>query len=156
MSESFRQAVGRKVVSRTSAHELGLLAHLLVTVDCRQVSAVILGRGKKAQFVDWSQVTGFGADAVMVSSEAALRPAADERERAAAGGKLELLAKRTVSEFGNELGTIRDVVFDPQSGTVDNLQVEERSVPADAVLGAGSYAVVLAASQDAQVQDGAR
>ena len=152
MSESFRQAVGRKVVSRASAHELGTVAHLLVTVDCRQVSAIVLGRGKKAQFVDWSRVTGFGADAVMVSDETALRPAGDDRERAASNGKLELLAKRTLSECGNELGEIRDVVFDAATGTVDSLQVEERSVPADAVLGAGRYAVVLAASQDSQAQ----
>jgi len=147
-SESFRAAVGRKVVSRATAHELGPVAHLLVTPDCQQVAAVIIGKGKKAEIVDWLQITGFGADAVMVSDESALRPPQDDRERAAANGKLELLMKRTLSELGNELGSIGDVTFDPQSGVVETLKVDERPVPADAVLGAGSYAVVVAASQD--------
>jgi uncharacterized protein YrrD len=148
MSESFRQAQGRKVISRATAHQLGSVSHLLVTVDCRQVEAVILGKGKKAMLVDWSQLTGFGADAVMVSDEAALRSPADGREQAAAAGKLELLGRRTLTESGNELGTIVDISFDPESGSVAALSVADRQIPADAVLGSGSYAVVVAASQD--------
>lgn len=148
MSESFRAAVGRKVVSRATAHELGSVAHLLVTPDCRQVTAVIIGKGKKAQLIDWPHLTGFGADAVMVGDESALRSPGDDRERAAAGGQLELLMKRTLTELGNELGSVSDVDFDPQSGSVEALLIGERAVPADAVLGSGSYAVVVAAGQD--------
>jgi uncharacterized protein YrrD len=109
---------------------------------------VILGKGRKASLVDWSQLTGFGTDAVMVSEERALRPPADRREEAAADGKLELLGRRTLTESGNELGTIDDITFDPATGVVTVLFVGQRQVPADAVLGSGSYAVVVAASQD--------
>jgi uncharacterized protein YrrD len=148
VSESFRQAAGRKVVSRASAHQLGAVSHLLVTVDCRQVSAVILGKGKKASLVDWSQVSGFGADAVMVGDDSALRSPGDGRERAAVDGKLELLGARALTESGNELGAVDDVVFDSASGAVETLSIAGRQIPADAVLGSGSYAVVVAASQD--------
>jgi uncharacterized protein YrrD len=120
----------------------------LVTVDCRQVAGVILGKGKKATLVDWTEVSGFGSDAVMVSSEGALRAPADAREQAAANGKLELLGSRMLTESGNELGIIGDISFDPASGSVEVLSVADRQIPADAVLGSGSYAVVVAASQD--------
>ncbi len=148
MSESFRSAVGRKVVSRATAHQLGVVDRLLTTPDCHQVASVIIGRGKKAQLVDWAQLSGFGADAVMVTDESALRPPGDDREQRAANGKGELFGSRVLSELGNELGIVDDIVFDPASGAVEVLAVADRQVPADAVLGAGTYAVVVSAGQD--------
>jgi uncharacterized protein YrrD len=149
VSESFRQAAGRKVVSRATAQQLGTVSHLLVTADGRRVAAVVMGKGKKASLVDWSQLTGFGTDAVMVGDEAALRQPADAREHAAAEGKLELIGRRLLSESGNELGTVDDVTFDPASGALEALHGGAHQVAADAVLGAGSYAVVVAASAGA-------
>ena len=148
MSESFRDAVGRKVVSRGSAQELGALNHLLVDEQQRQVASVVIGRGKKAQLVDWDQLSGFGPDAVMVADETSLRVPADDRERAAAEGKLELVGKRTLSELGNELGPIDDVTFDANSGALEDLVIGDRRLPAGSILGSGSYAAVLDKSQD--------
>jgi uncharacterized protein YrrD len=85
MSDSFRRATGRKVISRASAQDLGAVSHLLVDVERREIVGVIIGRGKKARLVDWAQLSGFGPDAVMVGDEGALRPPADDRERAASG-----------------------------------------------------------------------
>jgi sporulation protein YlmC with PRC-barrel domain len=148
MSESFRQSVGRKVVSRASAKELGAVNHLLIDAQQREVAAIIIGRGKKARLVDWAQLSGFGPDAVMVGDEGALRPPVDGRERDGADGKLELVGKRALSERGNELGKIDDVTFDAQSGALEDLVIGERSVPAGALLGSGSYAAVLDKNQE--------
>jgi uncharacterized protein YrrD len=152
VSDSFRQAAGRKVLSRATAQELGPVSHLLVDARQRQVAAIIIGRGKKAQLVNWAQVTGFGPDAVMVSDEGALRPPADEREEAAADGKLELVGKRALTEAGNELGTVEDVTFDAVDGALEMLRIGGREAPAGSLLGSGSYAVVLDATQEALVQ----
>ena len=76
MSESFRRSAGRKVLSRSSAKELGAVSHLLVDAQQRRIAAVVVGRGKKAQLVDWARLSGFGPDAVMVVDEGALRPPA--------------------------------------------------------------------------------
>jgi uncharacterized protein YrrD len=148
MSESFRSSVGRKVVSRASAEELGAVAHLLVDNQQRRVASVVIGRGKKAQLIDWAQLSGFGPDAVMVTDETSLRAPEDDRERAAADGKLELVGKRALSELGNELGPVDDVTFDADSGTLEDLVIGDRRVPAKSLLGSGSYAAVLEKSQD--------
>lgn len=144
MTDSFRQAAGRKLISRTSAQDLGTVAHLLVDAQRRQIAAVVIGRGKKARLVDWSQISGFGPDAVMVSDEGALRPPADDRERLAADGKLEILGQQALTELGNAMGTVDDVTFDTGTGALVNLRVGDRELPAAAMLGSGSYAVVLA------------
>ena len=148
MSDSFRRAIGRKVISRASARDLGAVDHLLVDADQRRIAGVIVGRGRKAQVVDWAQVSGFGPDAVMVSDEKALRPPLDDWEQAAADGKLELVGRRALTERGNELGTLDDVTFDPGTGVVEMLQIGDREIPAGSLLGSGSYAVVLDASQE--------
>ena len=148
MNDSFRQAAGRKVVSRASAQDLGAVAHLLVDAQRRQVAAVVIGRGKKARLVDWSAITGFGPDAVMVGDEGALRPPADDRERDAADGKLELVGQRALTERGNGIGTLDDVTFDSQTGALQTLRVGDRELPAGALLGSGSYAVVLDDGQE--------
>jgi uncharacterized protein YrrD len=148
MSESFRQSVGRKVVSRASAKELGAVNHLLIDAQQREVAAIVIGRGKKARLVDWAQLSGFGPDAVMVVDEGALRPPVDGPERDGADGKLELVGKKALSERGNELGNIDDVTFDAQSGALEDLVIGERSVPAGALLGSGSYAAVLDKNQE--------
>ncbi len=143
MSESFRGCVGRKVVSRASAKELGAVSHLLVDAERRRVAAVIIGRGKKAQLVDWAGVSGFGPDAVMIGDEGSLRPPGDEREQAAADGALELIGKRALSERGNELGKVDDVAFDAGTGALQDLLIGDRRIPASALVGSGSYAAVV-------------
>ena len=148
MSESFRGSSGRKVISRATASEAGSVGHLLVDAQQRRVAAVIIGRGKKAQLVDWAQLSGFGPDAVMVADEDALRPPADDRERAAAEGDLELVGKRVLTERGNELGQIDDVTFDSDTGVLEELLIGNRRVPAGSLLGSGSYAAVLDKSQE--------
>ena len=148
MSESFRRSAGRKVLSRASAKELGAVSHLLVDAQQRQIAAVVIGRGKKAQLVEWEHLSGFGPDAVMVVDEGALRPPADDRERAAAAGRLELVGKRALSERGNELGRLDDVTFDADTGALEDLLIGDRRVPAGSLLGSGSYAAVLDESQE--------
>jgi uncharacterized protein YrrD len=143
VSESFKHSAGRKVLSRSSAKQLGAVSHLLVDAQQRRIAAVVIGRGKKAQLVDWAQLSGFGPDAVMVVNEGALRPPADDPERAAAEGKLELVGKRALSERGNELGEVDDVTFDAESGVLEELVIGARRVPAGSLLGIGSYAAVL-------------
>ena len=149
MTDSFREAHGRKVVSRATAEALGELSHMVVDSSRRHVSAVVVSKGKKHAFVvDWEHISGFGPDAVMVKSEDTLRPPADDHEQETVDGKLELVGKRVLSERGNEHGSITDVEFDPDSGDIGSLLVgEERITPTD-LLGVGSYAAVLAGSHD--------
>lgn len=148
MTDSFKAAHGRKVVSRATAEALGELSHMVVDPSRRHVSAVVVQAKKHTYLVDWKHLSGFGPDAVMVESEEALRPPADDREQAALDGKLELVGKRALTERGNEKGSIADVEFDPESGELGPVLVGDERMPATDLLGVGSYAAVLASPQD--------
>lgn len=145
MSDGFAAADGRRVVSRTSAEELGKLRHLVVDTKRSRITSLVVGKGRKALVVDWDHVSGFGPDAVMVANEDVLHPPRDDRERAAADGMLELVGMRVLSDLGNDLGTISDVVFDPVTGVIETLVVGDREVPAASLLGVGSFAAIVQA-----------
>ena len=147
MSESLRSAAGRKVISRADARDLGVVGHLLVDPAERRIAAIVIGRGRKAQLIDWSQVTGFGPDAVMVTDDKAVRAPIDDRERAAAA--VEMVGRRLLTEHGTELGMLDDVTFDAATGTLEMLRTGDREIPAGSLLGNGPYAVVVDAGQDA-------
>ncbi len=148
MSDTFKAAIGRKVVSSASAEELGKIARLVVDVDTKKVTALVLGKGRKARIVAWEALSGFGPDAIMVNHESGLREATDEMDHRAVDGALELIGKRALTELGNEIGTIDDVEFDPVDGTLEVLLVGKQKHPATTLLGNGSYAAVLDRSTD--------
>lgn len=148
MSERFATSRGRAVVSRASAENLGELAHIVVDATSRKIESLVIGKGRKALLVAFGDVSGFGPDAVMVTDESALRPPRGDREQAAADGKLELLGKRAMSDMGNDLGTVTDVVFDPVSGAIEALFAGANEQPAASLLGVGSYAAVLRVSDE--------
>ena len=87
MSERFAAAMGRKMVSRASAEELGELAHIVVDVEHRRIAYLTAGKRRKALLVDWENVSGFGPDAVIVTDESALYAARDDRDWDARPGK---------------------------------------------------------------------
>jgi uncharacterized protein YrrD len=146
MNDRFTAVKGRKAVSRDTAEPVGNISHLLVDATSKRIAALVIGKGRRARIVDWERLSGLGADAVMVEAEDALREPADEREQAGADGKLELLGQLALLESGTELGRIDDVVFDPDTGHLQTLQVGTGEHPASSLLGAGTYAVVLAAT----------
>ena len=99
-SDQFAAASGRKVVSRASAEELGKVAHIVVDVKRGRVASIVVSKGRKDHLVAWEDVSGFGPDAVMVTDERALLEPRDDREGAAASGKLELIGKRALERHG--------------------------------------------------------
>lgn len=141
MTDSFAGAIGRKVLSRATAEEVGNLTQLLVDVGARSVAQLVVGRGRKARLVAWAHVTGFGPDAVMLDDAASL-----EARDADAAVDIDLLGKRALSEVGNDAGKVDDVTFDPETGALVGIVVGSREHPAEALLGAGSYAAVLGAA----------
>lgn len=140
-SDRFSTAIGRKVVSRASAEELGQLSGLLVDVGRRHVTELVVGKGRRGRSVGWAHVTGFGPDAVMLDDAASLD------EEASGDPGVDLLGKRALSEAGIEAGKVDDVIFDPASGEILGVVVGTREHAGSDLLGAGSYAAVLAAGE---------
>lgn len=140
---SLGSAVGRRVVSRATADEVGQLHHVVIDTTGPAVVALVIGSGKKALVVDWSALSGFGPDAVMITDESALRPPEGPIEVATANHHRDLLKARALGADGFLLGTVTDAEIDDETGRLLEIRVGELALPGTSLLALGSYAAVL-------------
>ena len=141
----FSDAKGRKVVSTSSAETVGKLDNFVVDPRQRAVVAVELKKTDSGDTLMWSAIVGFGADAITVTSAAAI---AEQTPAVAAlaGKHHRIIGKRILSAAGDELGEIDDVDFDPETGRVQSLISGDLEVDGERLIGIGSYAVVVTAA----------
>jgi uncharacterized protein YrrD len=139
-------AEGRPVISRDSAERVGELRHVVVDPASRRIVALhVAGRGRRAAFVCWEDVVGFGDDAVVVAGEGAARPPSDDRERAVAGGDLDLEGRLVLDDRGDAAGRLADVVFDESTGALTALLVGDAEIAAERLRAIGPYCVIVRA-----------
>jgi uncharacterized protein YrrD len=143
MSENLRDAIGRSILSRESAEEIGAVKHLVVDPSTHRATAIVAGSGSAIGLVSWDDVTGFGPDAVMIQSRGAVRDATSDEERAYLAGDRDPLGKLALTDDGNACGTVRDVEFDGASGTIETLASDDERIDGARIVGVGSYAVVI-------------
>jgi uncharacterized protein YrrD len=149
------EAEGRPVISRGSAERVGELRHVVVDPGARRIVALhVAGRGKRAAFVGWEDVVGFGEDGIVVSDEAATRPPADDRERAVAGGDLDLDDRLVLDDRGDAAGHLTDVVFDESTGALSALVVGDDEIAAERLRAIGPYCVIVRAAEPRAEGDG--
>ena len=148
----FSQARKRKVVSSSTAETVGKVSDFVVDPATRSVAAVTLKKSESGDVLRWADLTAFGTDAVTVTGPDKLG-SGDERVQALAGKDRRLVGKRVLTSGGDELGKLQDVDFDPESGRLSSLLVEDGpEVTADRLLGVGSFAVVVAEDEQSTTE----
>lgn len=139
----FSEAKGRKVVSSSTATTVGKVTGFVVDPATRAVVGIQLKKAEHGDMLRWSDITAFGTDAVTVTSPDLIGDGG-ESVKALSGKAHRVLGKRLLTSTGDELGKVADVDFDPASGTLTALHVDDQSViDAARLLGVGSYAVVV-------------
>lgn len=140
----FSEAAGRQVVSTATAETVGKVDGFVVDPRSQAVVALSVKKTDGGDTVVWTDIVGFGADAVTVSQADKISDASPEVD-ALTGKDHELLGKRILSAFGDELGKVSDVEFDPASGRLTTLFGTDDDIAGDRLIGVGSYAVVVEA-----------
>lgn len=139
----FSEAKGRKVVSSSTATTVGKVTGFVVDPATRAVVGIQLKKAEHGDMLRWSDITAFGTDAVTVTSPDLIGDGG-ESVKALSGKAHRVLGKRLLTSTGDELGKVADIDFDPASGTLAALHVDDGSVlDAARLLGIGSYAVVV-------------
>jgi uncharacterized protein YrrD len=138
----FSEATGRQVVSTSTAATLGKVDEFLIDPSARSVVALRLKKAGDGDTVRWADISAFGADAVTVPGADALTEIGPDLAELT-GKDHRVLGKRVLSTAGDELGTIEDVEFDPETGTITTLLLTVGQVAGVRLIGVGSYAVVV-------------
>jgi sporulation protein YlmC with PRC-barrel domain len=140
-------------VSGGTAEAQGEVDGALVDPTSQRITHLYVRHGRSDTFVGWDEVDAVGPDAVMLGADAAPHEPENDREKAAASGKLTILGKRVLDDLGFAHGDLTDLEFDAETGAVTGLTIEDVTLPPEALLGIGAYAVVIRAP--AEVSAGA-
>ncbi|MDQ5856111.1 MAG: PRC-barrel domain-containing protein [Actinomycetota bacterium] len=140
----FSQARKRDVVDTATATRIARVDGFVVLPGPARVALLRLGKVSGAgTLLAWGDVQGFGPDAVTVATDAVIRPARDGLEQRAEDNDLEILGKRVLTERGMELGTVTDVDFDPDTGSITTLVTKTETIAGERLIGLGGYAAVV-------------
>jgi uncharacterized protein YrrD len=140
-----RESADRRVVGRDSAEKLGAVKRYLVEPERAEIVALeVAGAPGGRTIVDWSSLTGFGPDAVVIAGSESLRAPEGDLERAFVDGRFDLDGKRILTAAGDELGGLRDVEFDERTGRLTALETDEgKLLPVKRLIAIGPYAVII-------------
>jgi sporulation protein YlmC with PRC-barrel domain len=138
----FNHAKGRQVVSTATAATVGIVNEFVIDPQTRAVVALTLKKTDDADTLHWSDITAFGADAVTVSGTDKLIVAPPELV-ALSGKDHRILGKRVLTSTGDELGTVDDVEFEPDTGTITAIILADDQIAGVRLIGIGSYAVIV-------------
>jgi sporulation protein YlmC with PRC-barrel domain len=139
----FSEASGRKVVSTSTAETVGHVDRFVVDPKTRTVIAVEVKKADGDTLL-WADIFAFGADAVTVTGADRIGDASPE-VAALSDKDHRILGKRVLSTVGDELGSVDDVDFEPESGRVLALIATGQQIAGTRLVGVGSYAVVVSA-----------
>jgi uncharacterized protein YrrD len=136
--------IGAKVVSRASAEELGTIQGAVVDLPGRMIAAWQIGKGRRAQIVEHSHLTGMGSAAVVVDDEDNLRDATSPEETATVKGNRPLIGHTALSDAGDILGDVQDAEIDTDTGALLSVSTPAGPYDAEQLRGLGSFALVIA------------
>ena len=138
------QARGLPVITAEEAATLGTVKDLIIDPHTRSVACLRLsGAAKDSAVVDWSAVEAVGKDAVIVRS----RVAAGTGREHVLPEHHEALGARVLTEHGAEHGTVKDIAFDPASGTILTVYTALGDIAGERLIGLGSHAMVVHAER---------
>ncbi|WP_330335974.1 PRC-barrel domain-containing protein [Streptomyces sp. NBC_00557] len=135
----FSQALGLPVITAEEAEQLGRVESLTIDARNRPVACLRLSKAPKhATTIAWDAIEAVGRDAVIVRSRTGVDPGQND-----VPAHHEALGRRVLTEHGTAHGTVKDVAFDNATGHILTLYTALGDIPADRLLGVGSYAVVV-------------
>ncbi|MBG0851512.1 PRC-barrel domain-containing protein [Streptomyces spinoverrucosus] len=142
----FTRAQGRTVMDLATAQTVGTVEACTVAPSPARLAGLRLKtRGRGHHTLSWEDVQSFGPDEVTVEGADRIRDEKDIDPSHHAHAVHDPIGKTVLTDTGVRKGTVTDIDFDEQSGSILHLMTPDEQIPGDALVGVGSYAVVVTA-----------
>jgi uncharacterized protein YrrD len=115
------ELIGRAVVVREGAQEVGKIKDFVVDSSGRQVLGFVISEGlfKSTKVAPWATVQAIGPDSVIVAAATSIVKAAEMPDiQAVLDKELNVRGVRLQTTAGKDLGKIDDLQFDEHTGAV--------------------------------------
>jgi sporulation protein YlmC with PRC-barrel domain len=130
---------GRAVIDLDSARKLGSVDEILLDPDGRRIAGLVLGEGgsplggQHHTIVPASALHAIGEDAIAVRDPRELPPTADDLGALPRLSKL--LGRKVVTQGGELLGSLEDVLFEGTSGRISGYLLGTQRDPGNVIEG---------------------
>lgn len=134
----------RDVLDIASATVIGRVEGVVLGVEHDRVDALLVGKGPKERpILPWDQIVGIGPDAVTLDGRDRLRPPDGAAEQRAVDGTVDPLERRVLTEDGDLVGHLTDLVFDDGSGALRSVLIDGVAQDAASLRSIGDFAAVV-------------
>lgn len=118
--------VGKPIVSADSGEKVGTVADVLVDAHAGRIIGLVIGGGilKSEHVLPYADVQAMGNDAVVARSREHVMSAREWHESANDAARSSTFKnKRVITATGRELGAVRDLYINEQTGVVEAYDV---------------------------------
>jgi len=120
------EIIGRAVVAREGAEEIGKIKDLVVEPSGRQVLGFVVGEGlfSRAKVAPWMGVQAIGPDSVILAAATSVVKADEAPDiKEVLDKELTIRGLRIQTTDGKDLGKIDDFLFDEKTGAVQGYEL---------------------------------
>jgi uncharacterized protein YrrD len=120
------EVIGRKVVVREGAEEIGKIKDLVVDATGKQVIAFVVSGGLMAgaKVAPWAALQAIGPDSVVLSVASSVVKASEAPDiKSVLDQELDIRGLQLQTTQGKELGKIDDFRFDASTGTIEGFEL---------------------------------
>jgi len=124
--EKYSEVVGLPVVCVESGKKLGIVKEVLFCPKTREVKAFLLERKGcqvRKKILLLKDVLSLGRDALVVDSISCVKDLRKVQEAAGLKDSAKVTGLRIYSKMGEDLGTVKDVLFDYRTGLIEGVEV---------------------------------
>lgn len=126
--ERYSEVMGLPVICVDNGKKIGTVRDLIFYPKLKKVRAILLERtgchiSKKAILLD--EVLSLGKDAVIVSDCSCAKKISEIEKNENMGKKGTLMGLRIYSKSGEDFGTVKDILFDFKTGTIEGLELSD-------------------------------
>lgn len=136
------EARKRPVVDTSTAETVGHVDGFLIEAEASRITGLRIDGDGSGTVLPWESLGAFGPDAITIAGADAVRAPTGADEQRRSDPDLDPIGKPAIEESGNGLGTVTDIDFDPDTGALRAVITDVYELPADKLLGLGSFAMV--------------
>ena len=124
----YSEVKGLPVISSSDGKKIGIIEDMIFCPSRKEAKAFLLGRqgyGFQKRVVMLSEVESIGRDAVMVNTRSSgilFKKAVEDGELQDEG---DIAGLRIYSRSGEDLGEVKDILFDYKTGMVEGVEVSD-------------------------------
>lgn len=136
------EARNRPVVDTSTAETVGKITGFLIEAEAARITGLRIDGDGDGTILPWENLAAFGPDAITIAGADAVRAPSGSAEQRRSDPDLDPIGKPAIEETGNGLGTVSDIDFDPNTGALRAVITDVYELPADKLVGLGSYAMI--------------